>query len=75
MSHPSDHRSSPESAGKRFADEGSRQKDGNVVSELLAFLAHNKKWWLLPIIVTILLMGLLILLGGSGAAPFIYTLF
>lgn len=43
--------------------------------EFIAFLAHNKKWWLLPIVIVLLVLGGLILLGGTGAAPFIYTLF
>ena len=43
--------------------------------EFIDFLAHNKKWWLAPIIVILLLFGLLIILAGTGAAPFIYTLF
>jgi hypothetical protein len=30
---------------------------------------------LLPIIVVLLLVGVLIVLGGTQAAPFIYTLF
>jgi hypothetical protein len=30
---------------------------------------------LTPIIVLMLLLGILVVLGGSGAAPFIYTLF
>lgn len=51
------------------------QPQGGVVGEFLYFLAHNKKWWLTPIILVLLLVGLLIVLGGSGAAPFIYTLF
>ena len=38
------------------------------------FLAYNKKWWLAPI-GTFLLFGVLIALGGTAAAPFIYTLF
>lgn len=75
MNHSREQQRSSEAAGNRFVDEGLRQKDGNVFMELLAFLAHNKKWWLLPIIVTILLMGVLILWGGSGAAPFIYIFF
>lgn len=51
------------------------EKDGNLVSELIGFMSENKKWWLSPIIAVLLLLGLLILLGGSGLAPFIYTLF
>jgi hypothetical protein len=56
---------------ERAAAEG-RQ---GLVAELLGFLAENKKWWLLPIVLAVLLLGALVVLGGSGAAPFIYTLF
>ena len=44
-------------------------------SELIYFLKTSKRWWLTPIILAILLLGLLVIFGGSGAAPFIYTLF
>ena len=47
----------------------------NIVSEFISFLKENKKWWLAPIVVILLLFGLLIILAGTGAAPFIYTLF
>ena len=53
------------------ADQGS----GSLLGEVWGFLRENKKWWLLPIVITMLLLGLLVVLGGSGAAPFIYTLF
>lgn len=46
-----------------------------LARELLAFLAENKKWWLTPILLAILLLGVLVMLGGTAAAPFIYTLF
>jgi hypothetical protein len=52
-----------------------QQPQPGLASEFLAFLAHNKKWWLLPILVVIGLLGILAVLAGSGAAPFIYTLF
>jgi hypothetical protein len=51
------------------------QPDVGFFRELLDFLAHNKKWWLAPIILMLLVIGLLVTLGGSGIAPFIYTLF
>ena len=47
----------------------------NLASEFWDFLKHNKKWWLLPIIIVVLALGALVFLSGSGAAPFIYTLF
>ncbi len=46
-----------------------------IVQEFWDLLRHNKKWWLLPIVGVLLVMGLLVVLGGSAAAPFIYTLF
>jgi hypothetical protein len=47
----------------------------NILAELWAFISHNKKIWLAPILLALLLVGVLIILGGTGAAPFIYTLF
>ena len=47
----------------------------SLASEFWYFLKHNKKWWLLPIIIVVLALGALVFLSGSGAAPFIYTLF
>lgn len=47
----------------------------SFLRDYLDFLAHNKKWWMLPILVALLLLGGLIILGGTGAAPFIYSLF
>ena len=49
---------------------------GRVISELLEFLRHEKKYWLLPIVVVLVLFGLLLVFSQSSAvAPFIYTLF
>lgn len=50
-------------------------RQGSLVTEFWDFLKDNKKWWLAPIIISILGLGLLVLLGGTAAAPFIYTLF
>ncbi len=47
----------------------------SLAAEFIDFLAHNKKWWLLPILLVVGLVGLLAAFAGSGAAPFIYTLF
>jgi uncharacterized membrane protein len=38
-------------------------------------MMQNKVWWIAPIMVVLLLLGGLLLLSGTGAAPFIYTLF
>jgi hypothetical protein len=60
--------------GNDFEREAGAPQQG-IVREFLDFLLHNKKWWLTPIILVLLAVGVLIVLGGTGAAPFIYTLF
>jgi hypothetical protein len=62
------------SAADEFARHASTGSTG-IVRECWLFLRDNKKWWLTPIIIVLLLVALLIVLGGTGAAPFIYTLF
>jgi hypothetical protein len=47
----------------------------DFLKDLWGFLKHRKKFWLLPIIVIMLIFAALLVLGGSGLAPFIYTLF
>lgn len=58
-----------------FAAQASQGEEQGLVSEFAEFLRDNKKWWLAPIVIAVLGLGLLVLLGGSAAAPFIYTLF
>ena len=50
-------------------------KRQSFLSEFFHFLMDNKKWWMIPIVVVLLLIGALLIAGGSGVAPFIYTLF
>jgi len=57
-----------------FADHAAGEAPG-IVREFWDFLRYNKKWWLIPIILMLLLLGALVILGGTAAAPFIYTLF
>ena len=59
---------------KDFVAQASGERAG-LAGEFVSFLKENKKWWLAPIIFSILGLGLLVLLGGTAAAPFIYTLF
>jgi hypothetical protein len=59
---------------EEFAREAS-ERPPSLLREFADFLLHNKKWWLTPIVVVLLLLGVLVALGGSSAAPFIYTLF
>ncbi len=58
----------------QFEDLSGQSRTG-LAAEFLSFLLHNKKWWLAPIVLVLLLAGILVLIGGTGAAPFIYTLF
>jgi len=66
--------SKPTDESNDFAAEAAGPRTG-IVSEFWDFLKDNKKWWLAPIIISILGLGALVLLGGTAAAPFIYTLF
>ncbi len=61
----------PDSEFNRAASE----RPTTFIGEFWQFVRHNKKWWLAPIIVTLLLVALLIFFAGTGAAPFVYTLF
>lgn len=60
--------------GTSFAHQAEAGQAG-FVAEIWSFVVHNKKWWLTPIILVLLAFGVLIALGGTAAAPFIYTLF
>lgn len=60
---------------KSFENQNQESGNGGFVQEFIGLLKHNKKWWITPIIVCLLIFGILIILGGSSAAPFIYTLF
>ena len=60
--------------GDDFAAQAEKDRTG-IVTEFFDFLKDNKKWWLAPIVISILTLGALVLLGGTAAAPFIYTLF
>jgi hypothetical protein len=50
-------------------------RQSNLVTEFFQFLKSHKKLWLLPLVMVMLLLAVLIWLAGTGAAPFIYTLF
>lgn len=54
------------------ANEGDQM---SLIAEFVDFLKYNKKFWMIPLLVSLLGLGLLIMLGGTAAAPFIYTLF
>lgn len=60
---------------KEEIQELAQSRRQSLVAEFWAFLLQNKKWWLIPILLVMLILGALVFLGGSSAAPFIYTLF
>ena len=57
-----------------FLDAAQDQERG-LVSEFVMFMSENKMWWLAPILIVFGLLGVLLVLGATGVAPFIYTLF
>ena len=56
-------------------EKASEHKKLNLAQEFLVFVRENGKWWLIPILLVLSVFGLIIVLGSTGAAPFIYTLF
>ena len=46
-----------------------------LLREFADFLWYNKLWWITPIVIVLLMVGGLIFLAGTGAAPFIYSMF
>ena len=63
-----------DSSARDFAREAEEQSAG-FLREFVDFLRYNKRWWLVPIVVVLLLVGAIVIIGGTVAAPFIYTLF
>ncbi len=58
-----------------FSAQATQESRSSLLGEFTEFLSENKKWWLAPILISVMLLGALVLLGGTAAAPFIYTLF
>lgn len=52
-----------------------QEDERGLVSEFVMFMSENKMWWLAPILIVFGLLGVLLVLGATGVAPFIYTLF
>jgi hypothetical protein len=67
-------KASPEASQSAF-EELAAQRSSGILWQYCDFLLHNKKWWLTPIILVLLAFGGLLFFAGTGAAPFIYTLF
>ena len=60
---------------KTSFEKAGEQQSSSLAGEFLAMLKQNKKYWLLPLVLMLVVLGALIILGGTAAAPFIYTLF
>jgi hypothetical protein len=61
----------PDDDFRRLADKPA----AGMLRELWDFLRENRAWWLTPIVAVLLLISALVILGATGAAPLIYTLF
>lgn len=55
-----------------FENEASEK---GIIGEFVEFLKESGKFWLVPLLCILGLIGILVVLGQTGAAPFIYTLF
>ena len=47
----------------------------SIARDVWEFIVENKNWWMIPIALVLGVFGLFIFFAGTGAAPFIYTLF
>ncbi len=56
-------------------EQANQQPQAGLVKEFIAFLGENKKFWLIPLLLALLALSAFVILGGTAAAPFIYTLF
>ena len=70
MSNPSD-----TNGDQSFLDASKQSSGGGILSEFFGFMRENAKWWLLPFLIVFGLLGVALILGSTGAAPFIYTMF
>ena len=67
--------SSEQNQRKNEFEKAGDGKQDSLIREFIDFVFANKKWWLIPILLVLGLVGLLAVLGSTGAAPFIYTIF
>ncbi len=58
-----------------FEDAVQEARGGGLIGDFFAFMRENAKWWLIPIVLVFAMLGILLALMGTGAAPFLYTLF
>jgi hypothetical protein len=46
-----------------------------IVGEVWYYVKLYRSWLVVPVLLALALLGGLVMVGGSGAAPFIYALF
>ena len=56
-------------------ERAAEEKQMGFFTEFWCFIRDNKLWWITPIVLVLLLFGAVVILGGTGVAPFVYTLF
>lgn len=56
-------------------EQAAHRSDTGLLREFIGFLMESKKWWLIPFLIAFALVAALVVLGSTGAAPFIYSLF
>lgn len=60
---------------KNEFEQAGMDKELSLVQEFMVFVVQERKWWLTPVLLALGVVGLMVVLGSTGAAPFIYTLF
>jgi len=58
-----------------FEDAVQEGRGGSLIGDFFSFMRENAKWWLIPILFVFAMLGILLVAMGTGAAPFLYTLF
>jgi len=71
---PEAQKESHEESNDDFAA-AARAGRGSLVGEFWYYLKLYRSWLVVPVILALALLGGFVMLGGSGAAPFIYALF
>ncbi|MEO0478162.1 MAG: DUF5989 family protein [Planctomycetota bacterium] len=56
-------------------EQASQEGNKGLVGEFVGFMKAESKWWLTPFLIVFGVLALVLILGATGAAPFIYTLF
>ena len=56
-------------------ERASQEPRTSLLSEFWTLLVETRNRWLVPIVLVLAIVGLLAIFAGTGAAPFIYTMF